>query len=148
MKSAHSLEYLGEHHIPILNAAVLEGVDLEAVVPGATRIMGYGNTKYGYGPACVIDLVHTPYVMEPHVIWFPWTSTADKIINFKWAMGVMSETHQVLLNIEKKDKSFYDHFTKKGFLRKIGYIVDLPIVEEIHMYQVKKENVWVKQSKQ
>lgn len=141
MKSAHSLEYLAPHHHPILAAAALEGVDLEAVVQGATRLMGYGNTKHGYGPACVIDLIHTEYVMEPHVIWFPWVGAADKILNFKWAMSLMAQTHQVLLNVEKKHKSFFDHFAKKGFLRKIGHIDNLPIVEEIHMYQVQKDAV-------
>lgn len=134
----HSLEFLAPHHAGILSAAALSGCDLEVVLPGSTRLIGYGNTKYGYGPACVIDLVSTDYVMEPHVTWFPWTSTADKIVNFKWAMNLMAETHDVLLNVEKKYASFFDHFARKGFLRKIGYIENLPIVEEIHMYQVKR----------
>lgn len=137
MKLEHSLEYLAPHHAPILSAAELSGVDTEAVVNGATRLIGYGNTKYGYGPACIIDVIATEYVMEPHVIWFPWVSPADKIVNFKWAMRLMIETHQVLLNVEKKYIPFFEHFVKKGFLRKIGYIENLPIVDEIHMYQVK-----------
>lgn len=141
MKSVHSLEHLAYRHTPILNAAALEGVDLEAAIEGATRLIGYGNTKYGYGPACVIDLIQTEYVMEPHVIWFPWTSAADKIVNFKWAMSLMAKTHQVLLNVEKKHKNFFDHFAKKGFLRKIGFIENLPIVEEIHMYQVQRSKI-------
>lgn len=136
MSLDHSLEYLAPHHRPILEAAILAGVDLESCVPGATRIMGYGDTRYGYGPACLIDLVHTEYVMEPHVIWFPWTTAANKIVNFKWAMNLMAESHQVLLNVEKKHIHFFEHFVKRGFLRKIGHIDRLPIVEEIHMYQV------------
>jgi hypothetical protein len=138
MKSEHSLEYLAPHHQGILAAAALAGCDLDGVVAGATRLIGYGNTKYGYGPACVIDLLSTDYVMEPHVIWFPWTTAANKIVNFKWAMNLMAETHQVLLNVEKKHSSFFDHFARKGFLRKIGVIEDLPIVQEIHMYQVRR----------
>lgn len=139
MKSEHSLEYLAPHHQGILAAAVLDGCDLGGVVPGATRLVGYGNTKYGYGPACVIDLISTEYVMEPHVIWFPWTTAANKIVNFKWAMNLMAETHQVLLNVEKEHASFFDHFARKGFLRKIGVIEDLPVVNEIHMYQVRRK---------
>jgi len=138
MKSGHSLEYLAPHHEVILAAAALAGCDLSIKVPGATRLIGYGNTKHGYGPACVIDLIHTEYVMEPHVEWMPWTSAADKIVNFKWAMNLMAETHHVLLNVEKKQASFFDHFAKKGYMRKIGVIEDLPIVEEIHMYQIKR----------
>lgn len=139
MKSAHSLEYYEPRHEPVLQAARLAGADLEAKVQGATRLVGFGNTKHGYGPACVIDLIHTQYVMEPHVTWFPWTSAADRIVNFKWAMSLMAESHQVLLNVEKKYQSFFDHFAKKGFLRKIGYIENLPLVEEIHMYQVRRK---------
>ena len=140
MSSVHSLEYYAPHHDAILSAAALVGADIEPVIQGAQRLIGYGNTKYGYGAACVIDLISTEYVMEPHVIWFPWTSAADKIVNFKWAMNKMRETHQVLLNVEKKYQSFFDHFAKKGFLRKIGFIDNLPLVEEIHMYQVKGDN--------
>lgn len=134
----HSLEYLAPHHEAILAAATLEGAELDSVVQGATRIIGYGNTKHGYGPACVIDLIQTEYVAEPHVTWFPWLSAADKIVNFKWAMNLMSEDRHVLLNIEKKHVSFFDHFVKRGFLRKVGVIEDLPIVEEIHIYQIKR----------
>lgn len=138
MKSEHSLEYYSPHHAPILAAAALSGVDTEPIIQGATRLIGYGATKYGYGAACIIDLIYTDYVMEPHVIWFPWVSVANKIVNFKWAMNLMSETHQVLLHIEKKQKNFFDHFVKKNFLRKIGHIENLPVVEEIHMYQVQR----------
>lgn len=116
----------------------MEGVDFGAAVPNATRLVGFGDTKHGYGPACVIDVLQSEHVVEPHVIWFPWTSPANRIVNFKWAMNLMAETHHVLLNVEKKYKSFFDHFAKQGFLRKIGYIEDLPIVEEIHMYQIKR----------
>lgn len=137
MKSAHSLEYLAPHHHPIIASAVLAGVDVEPVVGGAQRLIGYGNTKYGYGAACILDVVQTPYVIEPHVIWLPWVSPADKIINFKWAMAKFAETHEVLLHIEKKQNGFFEHFVKRGLLRKVGHI-EVPIIEEIHMYQVLK----------
>ncbi len=140
MKSEHSLEYVAEHHVPILTAAALEGVDTDAVVQGATRLIGYGDTRYGYGAACILDIVQTPYVMEPHVIWFPWTTPRNRMVHFKWAMEKMAETHQVLLNIEKKHTPFFEHFVKNGFLRKIGFINNLPIVEEIHMYQVQRRS--------
>lgn len=136
IKSEHSMEHLSEHHGPLLAAAALEGTDLEPCVPNATRLVGYGDTKHGYGPACLIDVVHTDYVMEPHVTWFPWTTAANKIVNFRWAMNHMAQTHQVLLHIEKKQMNFFEHFAKRGFLRKIGYIDNLPLVDEIHMYQV------------
>lgn len=138
MMSERSLEYYAAHHAPILAAAALEGVDTSAVIQGATRLIGYGDTKYGYGAACILDIVQTPYVMEPHVIWFPWLRPSQRIAHFKWAMELMAETHQVLLNIEKKHIPFFEHFVKKGFLRKIGFIDNLPIVEEIHMYQVQR----------
>lgn len=138
MKSDRKLEYLADRHAPILAAAQLEGLDTNSVVQGATRLIGYGDTKYGYGAACILDLVYTDYVIEPHIIWFPWTTSRDRVAHFKWAMELMTKTHQVLLNVEKKHISFFEHFTKKGLLRKIGYIENLPIVEEIHMYQVNR----------
>lgn len=138
MLQAHSLEYLAPYHAVVTTAAALAGADLTPQVQGATRLVGYGNTKHGYGPACLIDLIQTPYVAEPHVIWFPWVSTKDKIINFKWAMDLMAQSHTVLLNVEKKHIALFEHFTKQKYLRKIGYIENLPIVQEIHMYQVNR----------
>jgi len=138
MKQEHSLQpYNPAIHTGVIYAAALEGVDV-STLPDADRLIGYGATKYGYGPACVMDLISTPYVAEPHITWFPWTSPADRIINFKWGMRHLAESRTVLLNVEKKHISFFEHFTKKGFLRKIGVIEDLPIVEEIHMYQFKR----------
>lgn len=141
MKSEPNLEYLAPHHQGILAAAALSGTDIESVVPGATRLIGYGDTKHGYGACCILDLVQTEHVMEPHIIWFPWTRPQDRIAQFKWAMELMRQTHHVLLNVEKRQIAFFEHFVKKGYLRKIGFIEDLPIVEEIHMYQIKRRTV-------
>lgn len=138
MLQEHSLEYAAPRHQAVLAAAASAGISLESVVPGAVRLIGYGATKFGYGPACIIDLIQTPHVHEPHVIWFPWVTPANKIVNFKWAMDLMATDREVLLNVEKKHKAFFEHFVKKGYLRKIGYISNLPIVEEVHMYQVKR----------
>lgn len=123
-----------ERHTPIIYAAALEGVDISPTV-GGERYIGFGNTKYGYGPACIVDDAGTQHVAEPHVTWFPWTSAADKIVNFKWAMNFFGKDRQVLLNVQKDQIEFFEHFVKRGFLRKVGFISDLPIVDEIHMYQ-------------
>ena len=138
MMQERNLEYIAERHAPILAAAAMEGVDVSPAIGGATRLIGYGSTKHGYGPACILDITSTDYVMEPHIIWLPWTSVADRVAHFKWAMELMSQTHQVLMNVEKKYIKFFEHFVKKGLLRKIGYIDNLPIVEEVHMYQYQR----------
>lgn len=137
MKSAHNLEKYSEVHLPIIFAANLEGVDTAPIVEGE-RFIGFGNTKYGYGPACIVDLVSTPYVAEPHVTWFPWTRPGDRIINFKWAMQHLAETKQVFLTVQKDQIKFFEHFVKRGILRKVGFINNLPIVDEIHMYQYER----------
>jgi hypothetical protein len=137
MKSARKLVDVGPEHDNILAVAALE-CDLTPQIPNARRMIGYGDTKYGYGPACVMDITATEYVAEPHVIWFPWTTSQNKIVNFKWAMQMLAETHEVLLNVAKEHAPFFDHFTKRGFLRKAGHLTNMPIVEEIHMYQVVK----------
>lgn len=141
MTSVHKLVDIAPEHAGLLAAAALEGCDFQELVPNARRMVGYGNTKYGFGPACVLDLTGTQYVAEPHVVWFPWVRPQDKIVNFKWAMNLLAETHEVLLNVAKEHAPFFDHFAKKGFLRKIGYIENLPLVEEIHMYQVNRRKV-------
>lgn len=135
MQSERSLEYLGDEHAAILAAAALSGVDIEPVIQGATRLVGFGDTKHGYGPACILDIVQTPYVMEPHIIWLPWTTARQRIEHFKWAMDLMAQTHRVLMNVQKSQTGFFEHFAKRGLLRKIGYIDRLPVVDEIHMYQ-------------
>lgn len=137
MTLAHRLEDVGPQHTNLLAVAALE-CDLTPQIPGARRMIGYGHTKHGFGAACVLDITATEYVAEPHVIWFPWTRPQDRIVNFKWAMNLLAETHEVLLNVAKEHAPFFDHFAKKGFLRKAGFLNNMPIVEEIHMYQVIK----------
>lgn len=134
----HNLQkYDSKEHDTILFAAAMDGTDITPAIDGE-RFIGYGNTRHGYGPACIVDLISTEYVAEPHVTWFPWTTRANKIVNFKWAMEYLSTSKQVFLTVEKAQKIFFDHFVKKGILRKVGYIKDLPVVEEIHMYQYKR----------
>ena len=141
MKLERRLEDVGPQHVGLLAAAALGGCDLQEMVPNARRLIGYGDTKYGYGPACVLDLTGTPYVAEPHVVWFPWTGPKDRVVNFRWAMDLLAQTHEVLLNVAKEHAPFFDHFAKKKYLRKIGHIENLPIVEEIQMYQVNRRKI-------
>lgn len=117
-------------------AAYLSGTDIE-LCPGAERFIGYGDTKYGYGPACIVDVAGTDYVAEPHVTWFPWVSSKNMIVNFTWAMSFLAQKKQVFLITEKKENHFFEHFVKKGLLRKVGYLENIPKIEEVHMYQYK-----------
>lgn len=118
---------------------MMEDVDISPMVGGAERYIGFGNTKHGYGPACIVDLAGTDYMAEPHVTWFPWTTPANRIVNFKWAMEHLAKTREVMLTVEKSQKKFFEHFVKKGILRKVGYLKNLPEVEEIHMYQYERK---------
>jgi hypothetical protein len=133
------MEPVTENHIGILMAASLAGVDIE-LCPGAFRMIGYGDTSYGYGPACIVDVAGTEFVAEPHVTWFPWVGTKDKITNFKWAMEFLAQNRQVFLMTEKKEAAFFEHFVKKGLLRKVGHLENIPLVDEVHMYQYKGES--------
>lgn len=139
MKLEHKLEPIGPHHSGIIMAAALANIDVSPC-PGAQRFIGYGDTSHGYGPACIVDLAGTEYVAEPHVTWFPWVGTKDKIVNFKWAMDYLAESRQVLIITEKAEAEFFDHFVKKGLLRKVGHLEDIPKVEEVHMYQYKRRD--------
>lgn len=136
---AHNLEPYTDAHACILSAAALEGVDTSPMVGGADRFIAFGKTKYGYGPGCILDLVSTPYVVEPHVTWFPWVSLKDRYLHFKWAMEYLGAEKEVFLTVTKEQKVFFDHFVEKKLLRKVGYINNLPIVEEIHMYQYERK---------
>lgn len=137
MSSAHNLIPVAPSDKALIYAAALAGVDVSPC-EGAERFIGYGDTKHGYGPACIVDICGTPFVAEPHVTWFPWTSAANRITNFKWAMDYLAETRQVMLTVEKDQMAFFEHFVKRGVLRKIGYLRNLPVVEEIHMYQYER----------
>lgn len=123
----------------VMALVTVAGVDAP-YVEGAVRYIGFGATEYGYNAACIVDLKETPYVAEPHVTWFPWVNARQRISNFKWAMSELSERKEVLLIVAKEQTGFFDHFTKKGLLRKAGDIINLPkeAGEEIHMYQVNR----------
>lgn len=137
----HSLEVLSDIHAPILAAAALEGVDVSATLGAVERYVCYGRTKYGYGPIGIMDIVGTQYVAEPHMTWFTWTSDVSRVTGFKRAMEYLAKTREVFLTVEKKEAAFFDRFVKRGLLRKVGFLEDMPIVEEIHMYQYRRKKV-------
>jgi len=138
MTSAHSFVDLGPEHEQLLAEVHAAGCDVSPIIPDATRMIGYGETKDGYRPICLLEITGTQYVAEPHVVWFPWTSTRSKISLFKHVVETLAKTHEVMLNVQKEYIQFYDHFAKQNYLRKIGYMTNIPIVEEIHMYQYHK----------
>jgi hypothetical protein len=136
--SVYNFEDLGPQHDQLLAEVTALGCDITQTIPNSKRIIGYGNGVNGYGPMGLLDLTNTEYVAEPHVIWFPWTTKRSKISLFKYVVEILAKTHEVLLNVQKEHILFFDHFAKQGYIRKIGYITNLPIVEEIHMYQYHK----------
>lgn len=139
IQSDHSLELYNEQvHAPILFAAAAEEVDISPMASANARYIGYGNTRHGYGPACIVDLAGTDYMAEPHVTWFPWTTPANRIVNFKWAMEHLAQDKEVMLIVEKNQKQFFEHFVKRKVLRKVGYLKNIPIHDEIHMYQYER----------
>lgn len=134
----NSLQLYNQSHDPLLIAAAAEGIDVKSI--GGVRYIGYGRTKHGPGPICIFDVVGTQYVAEPHVTWFPWVNADEKVKSFKWAIRQLAKDKEVLLNVQKDQIAFFEHFVKKGFLRKIGFIKNLPIVDEVHMYQYERDN--------
>jgi hypothetical protein len=127
---------IDESFTPLLHAAAMSGCDVTPKIAGV-RYVGFGHGDYGYGPVCLVDVTETAFVAEPHVIWLPWCPPRERIEAFKWSMEYFSKSKQVLLIILKPYKDFYEHFVKRGQLRKIGFVDSLPAEagEEIHMYQ-------------
>lgn len=134
-QSGRRVEPIEEFHVPLIVSAAQSGCDV-TVTPESERYIVYGKTRYGDGPVAIVDVKETPYEVEPHIIWLPWTTTREKIecIN---DLGDLWVGKVILLMTLKKFSGFFDHFIKKGKLRKIGFIDGLPkeVGEEIHLYQ-------------
>lgn len=128
------VEPLADYHWPILNVAHIAGCDTTQTIVGATRYMGYNGKK----AMCVIDLKETPYVAEPHVIWFPWCPPRLRMKGFKWLVAGLAKKKVVFLAVLKADNSLHEHYVKNGFIRKIGVLDKLPedAGQEIHFYQL------------
>lgn len=129
-----SLEPFAEYHIPLLAHAVMMGTNITQA-EWSERFIGYGDTVNGFGAACIIDIIETPYLLEPHIIWFPWTSPRNRVENFKWGCDHLSKLNPLFFTVQKDQMSFFEHFTKNKMLRKVGYLKDIKEIEEIHMYQ-------------
>lgn len=140
MSSEPSLIPISLRDAPLLYGIMVLGVDISICSPTAVRYIGYGDTPYGYGPICLFDVDGTEFVAEPHVTWLPWVTPRIKIESFKWAIKQLYKTHQVFLTVEKKETPFFEHFARKGFLRRVGHLEDLPTIGELHMYQYKGAN--------
>lgn len=125
-----------EEHAALEQLVRALGVDTSPMVGGA-RYAGFMGDKL----VCFLDAKHTQYVMEPHVIWMPWATPKERMECFKWAMENLGQGREILLMIQKEHNSLFEHFAKRKYLRKIGFIDNLPkeAGEEIHMYQYVRE---------
>lgn len=133
MKSAFEIRPLTPEDLPILTIAAAQGVDLTPMT-GGERFLGWGHTKFGFAPIAIVDVNETPYVVEPHITWFPWATIREKYEALKWYLASMDKT--VFFIVLKEHSGFYEQLTKRRFLRKIGVLfVPKEAGEEIHMYQ-------------
>ncbi|TVM02754.1 MAG: hypothetical protein CV087_08805 [Candidatus Brocadia sp. WS118] len=133
MKSVYrALKPITEADKPLLMLAELQGVDITPLA-GADRVLGWAETKNGYMPIAVIDLVQTPYVVEPHVSWLPWASPRDKYEGFIWFIRQFDKT--VFITVLKKYNDFHEMLVKRKILRKIGVLEVKQASEQIHFYQ-------------
>lgn len=131
-------KYNPQEHDSILAIAAFNGVDTTRA-QDTDRYIGYGPTKHGYGPACIVDAAENEHAVEPHVIWFPWVRDRDIISNFKWSLEYFGKTKEVILTTEKAENALFEKFVKNGLLRKVGYIENLPDIEEAHIYQYRRK---------
>lgn len=129
-----SFEVYEEHHIPLLAHAAMMGTNITQA-PWSERFIGYGDTENGFGAACILDIIETPQLLEPHIIWFPWTTARNRIENFMWGLEHLSKINELFFSVQKDQISLFEHFTKKGLFRKVGYLTNMKDIEEIHMYQ-------------
>jgi len=139
MSLEHKLVPISSEHLGLLYAAALDGVDISPCI-GGLRSIYYGDTEHGYGPVAIVDTAGTEYLLEPHVTWFPWVNKRFRIINFKrYLTTVGANGQQIMILVQKEEIAFFEHFVKRGLLRKVGYLNNLPIVDETHIYQYKGE---------
>lgn len=104
------------------------------------KYVAFGEVRKGYGkravePIGVMSINETNFTIEPHVAWFPWVTARDKVVNFKRTMIYLSDKKEVILMVEDKEKLLFEYFVRKGDLRKVGCINNLPMITAIHIYQ-------------
>lgn len=130
---------LDETHNNVLAAAQAAGVDTTPLY-GALRSIYYGDTIYGYGPVAIIDTVGTNYIPEPHVTWFPWVSNRNKVKNFNGYIQIVRDNNtQIMIITSLAENKFYEHFVKRKQLRKIGHMIGVPEIKEVHFYQLEEK---------
>lgn len=136
MKSAFEIRPVTADDLPVLVMAESMGTDLTPLA-GGQRYMGWGHTeKYGFAPMAVLDVNETEYVIEPHITWLPWVSAREICAAFKWFIETRRKV--VFLIILKQHHKFYEHWVKRGLLKKVGVLpVPAEAGEEIHMYHKK-----------
>lgn len=76
--------------------------------------------------------------VEPHVQWFPWVRGRDIVTGFIEAMEFFTKTKNVVIVTRQKYVDFYDGMTRRGHLRKVGFLEKMPCGGEVHIYQAVK----------
>ena len=81
-------------------------------------------------PIGIFMLKERDWIIEPHVVWFPWASARQKIESVTkllddirrkpWDGGFGPEKKTAFIRSSKKDSKFFTHIAKYGILRRIG----------------------------
>ena len=67
---------------------------------------------------------------EPHVFWFPWVTSRQRLECTVKFLLIAKRTRTILVFAKEEDESFFAHVCKYGVLRRVGRIFDYFHIED------------------
>lgn len=68
-------------------------------------------------------------VMEPHVDWFPWATSRNKLETMLHFFNTFRHQFWIMAFVEMKDRPFFDKLKDYGVLWRVGPIFDSPMTQ-------------------
>ena len=89
-------------------------------------------------PAGLVVAHEQHHRIEPHVIWFPWATSRNKLECSVKFLCSMRFTNVIVMFTPKEDRKFYDHLLRYGMMSVVGPIKDwYGLGKDARMYQTR-----------
>ena len=83
---------------------------------GEAHILTAPGTRGKHTPTGLVTTTTDGYKTWPRLVWFPWSSSRNKVECFvKW-VNEARKTRKVLFEVEPADKRFMDHMARYGIV--------------------------------
>jgi hypothetical protein len=86
-----------------------------------------------------LNIIETSAIYEPHVDWLPAARKRDRITAIRLVLRDLAAQKPTIITARTAIAPYWGVWVKRGVLRQVGTIQNVPVLHQIHIFQV---NQW------